>query len=69
MDKSYLDNYLYLYEGNTMNGTNWTNISDFNDMLSAANQYSPFWTMMLLSSPPEITSDPLAENLTAFTPP
>jgi len=30
-----------------MNGTNWTAINTFEDMLSAANTYSPFWTMML----------------------
>ena len=27
--------------------TNWTNISTFEDMIFAANQYSPFWSMML----------------------
>lgn len=26
-----------------MGGTNWTNISDMNTMLSAANTFSPFW--------------------------
>lgn len=27
--------------------TNWTNVSTFEDMIVAANQYSPFWSMML----------------------
>jgi hypothetical protein len=27
--------------------TNWTNISTFEDMIITANQYSPFWSMML----------------------
>lgn len=27
--------------------TNWTNISTFEDMIFAANQYSPFWSMIL----------------------
>ncbi len=27
--------------------TNWTNVSTFEDMIVAANQHSPFWSMML----------------------
>jgi len=27
--------------------TNWTNINSFETLLSSANTYSPFWTMML----------------------
>lgn len=27
--------------------TNWTNIDSFETLLSSANTYSPFWTMML----------------------
>lgn len=30
-----------------MNGTNWTAVNSFPDMIAQANSYSPFWTMML----------------------
>jgi hypothetical protein len=30
-----------------MAGTNWTNITTFESLLTEANRYSPFWGMML----------------------
>lgn len=30
-----------------MNGTNWTNITNFEGLLTEVNRYAPFWTGML----------------------